>query len=65
MKFEVKFESNVNVVIKQLDHGNVGTLSLRKTLNMTEEFGRGKLTDINEESNCDEKANDVEEVTGW
>ena len=56
---EMKFESNI------FDCGNVDTAAIRETLGMQpEELREGELINMNEESGCDEKDEDVpEEVT--
>lgn len=46
---EVKLESNVNVVIEEQLTMGMLKLPFERPYIMPEEFGRGKLTDINEE----------------
>lgn len=58
-----KFKLNMNGVIKEItDCGNVDTATLWETLDTWQEkLNKGEDTDINEESDSDEKEKDVPE----
>ena len=63
---EVRFELNVNEVIEEIaDLGNVDAVTGWEIMDMNlEELSEGKLININEENNCDEKDEGVpDEVT--
>lgn len=59
----VKLSSKARGVIERLaNYGNVDTTTVWETLDVqSEELHDGELTDINEESSCDEKDEDISE----
>ena len=60
---EEKFVSNINGIIEeQADSRNVDTATIRETLNIQPDELSEELTDVNEQSGCDEKDDDPEEV---
>ena len=60
----MKFESYINGDIEEItDHGNVATVTIRELLDIQlEVLSEGKFIDINLESGCKEKAEDIPEV---
>lgn len=63
---KVKFKLNVNIIIGETaNRGNVATAAFQEAVDMQlEELTEGRLTDISEENDCEEKDEDVlEEVT--
>lgn len=59
---EVKFESNVNGVMEQtVDHGRVDSATLRGSEMQPKGLSEDRLTEMNKESCCDEKDDDVPE----
>ena len=59
---EVKSESNVNGVMEHtVDHGRVDSATLRGSEMQPKGLSEDRLTEMNEESCCDEKDDDVPE----
>lgn len=58
---EIKYESRINGVIEKVaDCGHVDIATIQGTLAIQrEELGKGTLIDINEESGCDKKGENV------
>lgn len=58
---EIKYESRINGVIEKVaDCGNVDIATIQGTLAIQqEELGKSALIDVNEESGCDKKGENV------